>query len=88
MAVAATAVGTGFENWGVVPAQTMFAGRSFTVALGVDTLAVVATRLALPIITKSVDFYITSARQPLVAIGSGLCRVSSGERGTRMIGGG
>ena len=58
------------------------------VALGFDTLAVGAAQLALPIITKSVDFYITSARQPVVAIGSGLCRVSSGERGTRMRGGG
>ena len=88
MAVAATAVGAGFENWGVVPAQTMIAGRSLTVALGVDTLAVGAGRLALPIITENVDFYTTSARQPLVALGSGLCRVSSGQRGTRMRGGG
>ena len=73
---------------GVVPAQTMIAGRSFTVALGVDTLAVGAARLALPTITKSVDFYVTRPRQPVVALGSGLCRVSSGECGTRMRGGG
>ena len=72
---------------GVVPAQTMIAGRSFTVALGVDTLAVCTARLALPIITKSVGFYITRSRQPVVALGSGLCRVSPGERGTRMRGG-
>ena len=72
----------------MVPAQTMIAGRLFTVALGVDTLAVGAARLALPTITKSVDFYITRPRQPVVALGSGLCLVSSGERGTRMGGGG
>ena len=91
VAVATTAVGTGFEgfeNWGRVPAQTMIAGRSFTVALGVDTLAVCTARLALPIITKSVGFYITRSRQPVVALGLGLCRVSPGERGTRMRGGG